>query len=608
MKRLVVFAMLTALLALWTIAAWADAPPIINFQGILRDGSGNPVANGTYSVTFKIYSVPTLGAALFTETQAKTTVNGLFTALIGDSTFFGVSDIVFEDTARYLGITVAPDAEMTPRQKLASVPYGYRVNTVDSAYGGTIKGDLKVTNRLTVGPGNTNSGGFNIVVGSSNSATGGQSSVTGGSGNSASGTSSHIGGGGSNTATDLNATVGGGTGNDATAERATIGGGFSNTASFIEATVGGGGSNTAGAAGATVGGGSNNNASGARATIGGGIQNEASGTNSTVAGGSANKALTAAAATVGGGQNDTASGVYSTVPGGRANKASGNYSFAAGRRAKAVHAGSFVWGDSTDADFASTAVGQFLIRAAGGVGIGTNSVGTATLDVVDSTTGTIGHMMNLERTEVPSALNDMLQILTPSTANDFQFIECTNGADNEFSVDGNGDVHADGTYTSPAADFAEMIAVSSGALTVEPGDVMVIDPNNPRSTVKSAQPRSTLVAGIYSTKPGFVGSERDWDKPMESNALAQAEKESGTYTLDDMAKEFNEIPLAVMGIVPCKVSAENGPIRPGDLLVTSGTPGHAMRDDNPRVGTVVGKALGSLNSGTGLIKVLVTLH
>ena len=76
----------------------------------------------------------------------------------------------------------------------------------------------------------------------------------------------------------------------------------------------------------------------------------------------------------------------------------------------------------------------------------------------------------------------------------------------------------------------------------------------------------------------------------------------------EMAAEFNEIPMAVVGIVPCKVSAENGAISPGDLLVTSSTPGHAMRDDDPRNGTVVAKALGELSSGTGIIKVLVTLQ
>lgn len=60
--------------------------------------------------------------------------------------------------------------------------------------------------------------------------------------------------------------------------------------------------------------------------------------------------------------------------------------------------------------------------------------------------------------------------------------------------------------------------------------------------------------------------------------------------------------------VPVKASAENGPIAPGDLLVSSSTPGHVMRDAMPAPGTVVGKALGTLAAGTGLIEMLVTLQ
>jgi len=48
---------------------------------------------------------------------------------------------------------------------------------------------------------------------------------------------------------------------------------------------------------------------------------------------------------------------------------------ASGAQAKADHRGTFVWADSTFLDFASTAADQFLIRAAGGVGIGTNAPG-----------------------------------------------------------------------------------------------------------------------------------------------------------------------------------------------------------------------------------------
>ena len=70
-----------------------------------------------------------------------------------------------------------------------------------------------------------------------------------------------------------------------------------------------------------------------------------------------------------------------------------------------------------------------------------------------------------------------------------------------------------------------------------------------------------------------------------------------------------KIPLAVIGVVPVKVSAENGPIHPGDLLVASSTPGYAMKaGPNPSVGTVIGKALASLLEGTGMIQILVMLQ
>jgi hypothetical protein len=76
----------------------------------------------------------------------------------------------------------------------------------------------------------------------------------------------------------------------------------------------------------------------------------------------------------------------------------------------------------------------------------------------------------------------------------------------------------------------------------------------------------------------------------------------------EIGLRIDEVPLAVVGIVPCKVSAENGPIRAGDLLVTSSRPGHAMRDDSAQAGTIVGKALDAMPSGTGVIKILVSLQ
>ena len=73
-----------------------------------------------------------------------------------------------------------------------------------------------------------------------------------------------------------------------------------------------------------------------------------------------------AGAVVGSGTGNTAAGTNAVAVGGSNNSAAGATSHAAGNRAKANHAGVFVWGDSTNADITSTGVNQFLARAAGG--------------------------------------------------------------------------------------------------------------------------------------------------------------------------------------------------------------------------------------------------
>lgn len=144
------------------------------------------------------------------------------------------------------------------------------------------------------------------------------------------------------------------------------------------------------------------------------------------------------------------------------------------------------------------------------------------------------------------------------------------------------------TGTTCGADYAESVGVTGDRTKYAPGDILVIDPDAPGSFLKSNQAYSTMVAGVYSTRPGFVGRKQPASDPASAN----------------------EIPMAMVGRVPTKVSAENGPIKVGDLLVTSSTMGYAMKgtDRSQMLGAVIGKALGSLDSGTGVIEVLVTLQ
>ena len=162
------------------------------------------------------------------------------------------------------------------------------------------------------------------------------------------------------------------------------------------------------------------------------------------------------------------------------------------------------------------------------------------------------------------------------------------GATQVFRVNGAGTVYADGGVQSSGADFAESVRVRGERREYEPGDVLAIDESTDRQVKRAEQPYSTGVIGIYSTKPGTLSSSHPMDAP-----------------------EFaREIPVAVVGIVPCKVTAANGAIHRGDLLVTSSLPGYAMKatDRTLTAGAIVGKAMQELSSGEGVIEVLVTLE
>jgi hypothetical protein len=193
--------------------------------------------------------------------------------------------------------------------------------------------------------------------------------------------------------------VGDGVGTTVDHGYATVGGGYQNVAGGLWSTVGGGSANTAPAQHATVGGGGGNHATQIASTIGGGSNNTAD-FYATVAGGFSNNAGANAAAIGGGGAN-TANGIHATIPGGHANTASGDYSFAAGRQATAGHAGAFVWGDSTDANVASTAVNQFAARATGGFRFFPSATVTCTLTDVTGWQCASLSDRNLKREFVP---------------------------------------------------------------------------------------------------------------------------------------------------------------------------------------------------------------
>lgn len=160
-------------------------------------------------------------------------------------------------------------------------------------------------------------------------------------------------------------------------------------------------------------------------------------------------------------------------------------------------------------------------------------------------------------------------------------------------IDGSGRGYFNGGTQGSGADYAESIRTTDDAAKLEPGDVLAIDPQVGYAVRRSREANSRLVAGVYSTRPAVLAV--------------------GEHTLDDSLA--GEVPVAMLGVVPTKVTAENGPIEVGDMLVTSSSPGRAMKAKAAIVsgvevyptGAILGKALEALPSGGGVIKVLVTL-
>lgn len=135
------------------------------------------------------------------------------------------------------------------------------------------------------------------------------------------------------------------------------------------------------------------------------------------------------------------------------------------------------------------------------------------------------------------------------------------------------------------ADVAEDFEVEDSEL-VEPGTVVVIGENTKLHECRRGYDKRVagVVAGAGESKPGLI--------------------------LGRQVSTQKRLPLALMGRVFCNADAQFGPIELGDLLTTSPTAGHAMKATDPlnAFGAILGKALGSLNHGRGIIPVLVSLQ
>lgn len=132
MIRRIRFSLALILCLLATLPAFAAPPQTLNYQGYLTNPTGTPT-NGTVQMIFRLYSAASGGVALYTETQLSVAVtNGSFNAVIGTVTPITLPLVPF-DVPYWLSVAVNADAEMIPRQPLASSAYAFRAATLDAA-------------------------------------------------------------------------------------------------------------------------------------------------------------------------------------------------------------------------------------------------------------------------------------------------------------------------------------------------------------------------------------------------------------------------------------------------------------------------------------------
>jgi len=138
------------------------------------------------------------------------------------------------------------------------------------------------------------------------------------------------------------------------------------------------------------------------------------------------------------------------------------------------------------------------------------------------------------------------------------------------------------------ADLAEHFEITGSSMLL-PGTVVSIDPEKPGQLRIASGAYDKTVAGIISgagdVQPGMLMGQ--------AGTLANGQH-----------------PVALTGRVYCRVDAAFGAIRPGDLLTTSPTTGHAMKATDPQQaqGAIIGKAMTTLETGKGLVLVLVSLQ
>ena len=241
-----------------------------------------------------------------------------------------------------------------------------------------------------------------------------------------------------------------------------------------------------------------------------------------------------------------------------------------------------------------TGVASVVIRAEefGGTGEGPvvelfNSDGQETIEIDGDSPG--GGVFSIFSTTTGSTAASIQAV---SDGSGFLTLRDASGA---VSITLDGDLNGQGRITTQViqitggSDLSENFDIKPLHHELKTGMIVCIDPEKPGQLVTSSKAYDKTVAGIMSgaggVRPGMLMGQ-------------QGSVADGQH------------PVALTGRVYCWVDADQGAIKAGDMITTSEVPGHGMKvQDHARAqGAIIGKAMSSLESGKGLVLVLVSLQ
>lgn len=629
-KILIILALSVGIFAsLKPITANASNPTTVSFQGKVVNSNGTNVTNGTYSFLFKLYTSSSGGTAVWTETDTLTVTGGVFQVNLGANCPFFTANACNSSTpinfgsssSLYLGITFNSDpaGEMSPRVQFQSVPYAFNADNLgglssaqyvqispSSQQAGSINiGSLTVGGTINIGGTVTASTGLGILHSSSGGVLSSSAVVLGTdtSGAYLSSLGSLIGlsntgtasvpalnvlyGSTSNTAVQGSISVicPSGTGNlTGTGNTITLGSGGTCNAlntisapSFISQTL----TNSAGNA-LSVSGTPTASATASQLSLG-----------SAIAGGNSTSGTGGTYISI----NSPSSGAGSTADFVNFEN-NGTSKFAVNSSGSLVSSGAITAGVDVDSRATETAAATYSETTADvGYYLSSNSTTTNTAftttfnitgipttdgtfaaitgtSIKGVTAGAIAHTVIVQINGVTISTIATTAVTTAQTVKR-SFMVMRQNAIWEVIGEGPTATPANTTSTLNVADYAEWIDYA-GITQPQPGDVLSVSVagNAAQDSSTSYDPKTI---GVVSTSPYEVAGTDDG----------------------------HSVVIALTGRVPVNVNLENGPIKPGDPLTASSTPGQAMKATSP--GRIIGIAISAYDGSQPNSQVIVQL-